>query len=389
MNIIKDFFILTSLLLISINITAQQKELPRLEISVLTCSAGNELYSAFGHSAIRVHNYQDKSDWIFNYGTFDFNTPNFYLKFINGKLKYKLSVSNYNSFIREYKYRNRGVVEQILNLDEQQKQNIFNALKENYQPQNRYYKYDFFKDNCATRIFNVLNDNIKGGISISDSLVSNETFREYLHYYLNNSLWIEDGLNLLLGSPVDKVATVKESTFLPVFLEKVLHHSYITNSENKKVPLVTETKTLIKQNNEIIETNSFFSPGIIVGIIALIILIIGYFVKYLKTKNNLFDKIIFFIVGFFGILLIYMWFATDLRVTVGNLNILWASPLFAIVVFLNQESKLRKYLYYIISFSIMIFMSFAIFNTHSFASITYPISIFLLVRIANNLLAEQ
>jgi hypothetical protein len=142
---------------------AQKQQLSdQAVISLITADPGEELYSLFGHSAIRVKDTVNNQDLVFNYGTFNFNTPNFYMKFTRGKLLYMLSIQQFDRFKRSYEYEKRDLKEQILNLTQDQKQAIFQFLLWNYQPENRYYKYDFFFDNCATRIRDVFIDELPG-----------------------------------------------------------------------------------------------------------------------------------------------------------------------------------------------------------------------------------
>ena len=124
----------------------------QFQISLLTCDPGEQIYSSFGHSGIRVLDLTSGRDMVFNYGTFDFGAPNFVLNFAGGRLDYYLSVSTYDRFMAEYEYFHRSVREQVLNLNEQQKIELIRFLENNYLPENRAYRYDFFFDNCATRV---------------------------------------------------------------------------------------------------------------------------------------------------------------------------------------------------------------------------------------------
>ena len=124
----------------------------RSVVSLLTCSPGTELYSIFGHCAIRIHDPVNEIDKIYNYGTFDFDSPNFYMEFIKGKLFYFLSVSNFTFFKTTYIRMNRSIYEQVVDLSMDQRQSLYQYLENNHLPENRYYLYDFFFDNCATRI---------------------------------------------------------------------------------------------------------------------------------------------------------------------------------------------------------------------------------------------
>ncbi len=173
-------------------------------ISLLTCSSGNELYSIFGHSAIRVSDPIRSLDIVFNYGTFDFYDPNFYPNFVRGHLNYILSVSPYREFKQSYVEEGRWIWEQRLNINLNEKQHLFDSLLINYRPENRYYPYDFFGDNCATRIRDIFVKRVSREITFDySSFEKGKSFRQLLMPNLARSQWAKLGINLLLGLPAD------------------------------------------------------------------------------------------------------------------------------------------------------------------------------------------
>src|SRR5690606_31625041 len=131
---------------------AQHIDTSRTRISLLTCTPGSELYSVFGHSALRVVDSNAVTDIVYNYGTFDFNDPNFYSKFVRGKLNYYLSTEYFRDFVYGYRLEGRGITEQVLLLTAEEKLALKKFLRENLKPENRHYAYDFFLDNCTTRL---------------------------------------------------------------------------------------------------------------------------------------------------------------------------------------------------------------------------------------------
>ncbi len=126
------------------------------EISILTCSPGTELYSLFGHTAIRIHDPKNHYDQVFNYGTFDFQTPHFYLKYAQGLLPYQLTNTSFRNFMNAYLSEERSVFAQKLKLDSMQKQTLFDLLLDNSREENRFYLYNFLFDNCTTRSRDIL-----------------------------------------------------------------------------------------------------------------------------------------------------------------------------------------------------------------------------------------
>ena len=173
------------------------------KISLLTCSSGEELYSVFGHSAIRVNDPDNKIDLVYNYGTFDFSTSYFYFKFAHGNLNYMLASGQFRYFLPGYVMENRSVKEQILNLSQKERQKLFDAIIVNSQPENRNYRYDFFYDNCATRIRDIVLKSIEGQYVIDKESTHNMTMRQLYGQYLNKSLWTQFGIHLLLGMKAD------------------------------------------------------------------------------------------------------------------------------------------------------------------------------------------
>ncbi len=382
---IKRYYRLIIILVLStitLNIYSNRQLSDNAFISVLTCSEGDELYSAFGHSAIRICDPETKIDYVFNYGTFDFDTPNFYLKFANGKLNYMLSYGYFKNFLPEYFRRNRSVNEQVLNLSSNEKQKIFNALIENYEPENRYYKYDFFYDNCATRIYDIIIDNIDGEVVIGSDNSANLSFRSYLHHYLVYSPWIETGLNLLLGIPADKIATHEQSTFLPDFLMGLLDHVNIKNGDIVK-SLVLSNKTLLERDESQLSKNKLFTPDLLGWFALAVILILSLLYKNRNcTFLNIFDRFVFIVAGIIGLLLLYLWLVTDHQVTQNNFNILWTFPTLLVIGLAHFKSKVIQVIMIVNLLMLCIFILGWWIIPQSFPVITLPISIIIALRLA-------
>src|SRR6185436_14125178 len=202
---------------------AQQDSLCNIQISLLTCSPGEDLYSIWGHSALRVVDRSANKDIIYNYGTFDFDDPAFYSKFTRGKLLYFVSVQKFENFLEEYQYYQRGITEQVLDLSCTEKAKLVSALQENAKEENKYYTYDFIVDNCTTRLRDIVFKNantVRTRDIRSDEKI---TFRNLIHKYLDSSYqyWSKLGIDMLLGTPLDKKLTNNETMFLPDYLLKV------------------------------------------------------------------------------------------------------------------------------------------------------------------------
>lgn len=331
------------LLLFSAQKSFSQTDSCRLRISVLTCGPGEELYSTFGHSAIRVVDSIHYSDIVFNYGTFDFDDPNFYSKFTRGTLRYFLSVENFNEFIAAYQYEQRSVVEQELNLSCAQKVALLNALKTNLAGDNKYYQYDFLFDNCTTRIRDLLNKNVAGYTSDRKLVPEGTTYRNQLYSYLDKGgqPWSKLGIDILLGSKVDAKMDIQQSMFLPDFLEKGIDSSH-TNT----LPSIVSAKRFLYQAPAKDAPSNRHTPLIAFTIVAIIILAISFSGNsFAKKITLLLDSILIYLTGLTGILLLFMWFGTDHKACVTNYNLLWALPTNIIAGFFiwKRPEWLRKY----------------------------------------------
>ena len=208
----------------AIHMNAQHLQLTtNAQISVITVAPGNELVDSFGHSAFRVRDSYLSVDIVYNYGRYDFGTPNFYGKFAQGKLLYDLGISTFNDFMYHYTAQNRTVVEQILNLTKKEKQQFFEFLQTNARPENKSYLYDFFFDNCATKLRDVSNEILAENIQLNYTYDEmNLTFRDLIHKYLDDQAWGKFGIDLALGSVIDRKAMPEEYSFLPDYIYKIL-----------------------------------------------------------------------------------------------------------------------------------------------------------------------
>jgi len=314
---------------------------PESEISLLTCDPGDQMYTMFGHSAIRVFDPVHNIDEVYNYGTFNFNTPYFYIKFIRGKLKYKLSIARYIDFLDEYYYYRQSVYEQVLNLTYDERIRTYEFLKKNHLPENRYYLYDFYFDNCATRIRDVFE------YILGDKLVFIEpqdniqyTFREMTVIYTEPHPWSGTGINMALGQPADRMATYREYMFLPDFMMDAFSHAIIKGKYDN-IPFVKESHYVYKAPVAKVQSNSFsFLNPVSVMFIVFIVLLLATVIE-LKNRSwyVMIDKSLFFITGILGILVLFLWFGTDHSPTKDNWNLLWAWPFHFIVAFFIRKQK--------------------------------------------------
>ncbi|MCB0645301.1 MAG: DUF4105 domain-containing protein [Saprospiraceae bacterium] len=297
-----------------------------LKVSLLTIGPGREeLYSIFGHSAIRIFNPVDQTDLSYNYGTFDFNTPNFYPKFLRGKLPYVLSVAPTSAFLQEYVYTKRNVSEQEINLSDDEKIKLINALNENAKPENRAYMYDFFLDNCATRIRDMFLNVAGEGAKLPEA--TPVTRRQMLHEYLPNFPWSEFGINLIIGSRADKEIGIMDQMFLPDYMQQYLGEVVVDSAY-----LFEPSKELLFfEEVEATQNSIMTSPMMVFTILGFVILLLTFLTK--KPYGFISANIVFALLGIASIVVLFMWFGTDHKATKDNYNVIWLSPLFMIVPF--------------------------------------------------------
>ncbi|MBS1914871.1 MAG: DUF4105 domain-containing protein [Bacteroidetes bacterium] len=335
MVVFRKFFIVLFFLFTSC-FSFAQPDTCKLQISLLTCGPGEELYSTFGHTAIRVTDTSKRYDVVFNYGTFDDSDPYFYVKFTRGIMRYALSAEPFSDFMQEYISDHRSVDEQILSLSCEEKLKLVNALEENLEEQNRYYNYHFYADNCTTRARDIILKIVSSPVSFKSILpAKHPTYRKLIHSYLDdgNEYWNKLGIDLVLGSTLDVQVSEHQATFLPDYL---MH--YFDSATYNGRPFVLYKKQILPGKKE--NSGALLSPFIFFILIAIIILSLS-FVKnhWSKLSLNIFDFVFFFTVGLFGILMATVWMFRVDTVCSNNYNLLWAWPLHAIMAFFIKRKQ--------------------------------------------------
>lgn len=333
------------LVLISFSSFSQRFTLSeKAQISVITLGPDpNELYAAFGHSAIRVYDSLQGIDYAYNYGVFDFNQPNFYLNFARGFLYYKLGVYSYPDFRDSYIYYNRFIHEQVLNLTPEQKQKIFDYLQWNALPENQTYRYDYFYNNCATKIRDVFAEVLGSEIHFDGSFIKTDyTIRELTDLYLSPLPWGDLGIDICLGLPMDKKASPYEYMFLPDYIESSFNNCGIKDKDIL-IPIVKERISVFEVGP--IETGkSLFHPWTVFGAFLILSALLSYRDWKKRQLSKWFDTTLFLIVGLIGLLLLLLWIATDHKAAANNFNLLWAFPVHLIAAFLLLKKGVVKWL---------------------------------------------
>lgn len=354
-------------------------------VSLLTCGPGNDLYSIFGHTAIRIKDDAQNVDVAFNYGTFAFS-DDFYFQFTMGKLNYRLAAESYDRFVANYQYEKRWVREQVLNLDSNQKQLAFEFLINNAKPENSYYQYDFFYDNCSTRprnVFeNILGDQLKFNFL---ALEKEKTFRNMIDLYLRQMPWSDAGIDLGLGTPCDKICTPLLKTFLPDYLMDEFDRATII-TDNGEIPLVTENNLIIDARPIVEQGFNWLHPLVI--FLAFIILHELVLMTKVRFLIGTFDGLLYTIVGLTGCLIFFLWFITDHNGTRPNWNILWAMPLyfpFGIAYLIAPKVKFLNLIMHGINVILLLCLLFWVLLPQNLNEFYLPIVVWLFYRNSDRL----
>ena len=305
----------------SSHLIAQDSSKAALQISILTCAPGEDVYTAWGHTAIRIIDSSKQTDIVYNFGTFDFNTPNFLLEFIKGNLNYFLSADNFQNFILEYQYYGRSIKEQVLVLSDVEKINWQNALLKNLEGNNRYYLYNFITDNCTTRVKD-------GFYQFANTQVPPSNIKSFRAHvveapYQQGIPWIGLGIDVLLGAVSDQAPTALQAGFLPdLFFEQLTAQaSYIASTQNYDF-----TKT--------IPTKPTDPVYYIIGLIMVYLFVGKWNARWTVIAAKIFDVSLLFIFGLGGLLLVYMSLFSKHTACHDNFNIAWIHPFYFIALIL-------------------------------------------------------
>ncbi|MXO06035.1 DUF4105 domain-containing protein [Flavobacterium sp. HBTb2-11-1] len=325
------------------------------KISVLTCGLGNETYSYFGHTAVRVADPANNIDIVYNYGAFDFRTPNFVAKFAKGDLQYFIITHPFSDFINEYSNDKRSVYEQELLVSLPLKQKIFDNLNHSLFSEERYYTYKFIDKNCTSMVVDVINKSLNQN-AITKKEDTDKTYRSILFPYFDGHFYDQLGTSIIFGTKVDQMGT---RIFLPFELKNSLDK---TTFQNK--PLSAKSKTLLEFTKE---TPSSWWNNIYTYLFILLFVIFA--------RNKTVDKIYFLILSLMGIFFVAMGFYSFHQELAMNYNVLLFSPLLLLLVLFSIfKNKLWTYRFSLINFVLLvIYFLFLINKAHFF--ITLPLII--------------
>ncbi len=299
------------------------------QVSLLTIMPrSNEVYTIYGHTALRIENQLQGLDVVFNYGTFDFDKPHFLYRFIKGETDYFLSVEDYRFFFYHYASNNATVREQILDISAEEKRQIMYMLDDNIEPENREYRYNFIFDNCVTRPRDII-EKYCGGQLIYNQAEEKTTFRKLIHECTAPYPWMTFGIDLIIGNGADSIIGKRNEMFLPVKLMKALDNASVENDSLPQRPIVSSSQIIIRsEDNPESRLNHSWSSPVKLGFIMVILCVVVAVYGWIRKKTfRFFHSVLFLSVGLAGCLVAFVALVSSHPCTWPNWNLLWIHPL--------------------------------------------------------------
>lgn len=333
-------YIVLTFILSVVNATAGAQSMRNpdsIQISLLTCSPGKEVWAQYGHTAIRYYDKESGEDLAINYGIFSLDQTYFIPRFVLGMTDYRMGVQPMDMFLAQYSYEGRGVVEQVLNLSAEDKEVIYKALQENMKPENVVYRYNYFFDNCTTRARDMLVNHLHGKV-VYPPAEEDATFRSMIHKWNNKYEWSQFGEDLLLGVNADRKTTKSEQQFLPENLR-----SDFDKAKYNGKPLVKETNVLLDAETEVVEPVFPLSPLSVALIFAVISLVMMLFSYRRQQVYWAWDLALMLTSGLMGIIFFVMIFSQHPCVSL-NFILLFFNPL--PLFFLYSTIKKKKVIWW-------------------------------------------
>ena len=356
----KKYFFVLFLAVLSFSSYAQIQLSDSAKISLMTTSPwSGAIYAVYGHTAMLVRDDSTGIDAVFNYGFFDTEKPNFMYHYMRGETDYVLGVLPLDTFLREYRRKGVEVIEQELNLSQQEKQNLWEALYINSLPENRGYRYNNFYDNCVTRPRDLIEKFVDGKIKYPADKKS-QTFRDLIHECVGAYPWMQFGIDLVIGNEADKPISLREKMFLPVYLMNALDETTVIKNDSVSYPVIKQKTTVLPLNNKSISQSewSLFSPIII----AFALLLMTIFVSFIQYRNwnkmlfiKLYDTLLFMVAGVGGFIIFFLMFFSEHPATNPNWNFVWInifSLIFACLFWVEYFQKMVN-IYHFINFVVL------------------------------------
>lgn len=315
-----------------------------VEISLLTCSPHEEIYSLYGHTAIRIHDLRNGEDVAVNYGMFSFKKPYFVLRFVFGLTDYEMAIEPFEIFCRQYQHYGSSVTQQVLNLTNEDKWQIINAVNINYMPENSVYRYNYFYDNCTTRAIDMLVNHIQNAQVVYEGVQHDyPTFREMVHECTAHHPWTSFGNDMLLGVQADHRTSKREWQFLPGNAMDDFDHALIVRNDGTRMPLVNRKETVVTAGTQIVEEDFPLRPRSVFLIVLAITVAITVMEMFSKNVMWGYDALMMVLCGLAGIILFLMLFSQHPTVRINfQLLLLNPLPLFFIWRMVKRVQKQQK-----------------------------------------------
>lgn len=362
-------------------------------VSLLTVSPGEEVYAQYGHTAIRVCDPEKNFDLVFNYGLFDFKSPNFLWRFVKGQTDYMVGACSYMDFLLEYQIENRGVTEQIINLNPEEKEAVWSALVKNIQPENRTYRYNFFFNNCSTKPRDILIEAITGTVDYrwEGQFIS---LRDEIHFFTDRFPWTQFGIDFALGAQADDPASLKSQQFAPDLLMKSFSKAVILSDTIQARPLVLETQHPVTID-ETLNSKHSWTPGpvLVMWVVFLIIAALSFIEFRNGKKYHMLNAVLFTVVGLLGSIIAFMVFFSEHPATDVNFNLLWLHPfhlIYAICLIIPAFRNKAANFYLSINLPFQLFaLAGSLFLPQYLHPAMYPVLLSLILRSGLALYALQ
>lgn len=317
------FYLVALFIIFPYKVSAQHQD--SILISLLTCSPGNKIYTLFGHNGLRYQNLTRNIDIVFNYGVFDFDTPNFIYRFIKGDTDYQLGITTYHEFENEYLSRGSSIYSQELNLTKNEKYILVKSLEKNFLPENRYFRYNYFYNNCSTCAFEQIEKCVQGEVITPQSSKNNISFRSIIHEFTKPSLWAELGIDLCLGAESDDPIEYRKQIFAPFYLRDLMNSSHILDKDSVLRPLVNQ-EIKIKSGRSI-EFKTQITPLSVFSIFLLLNILIAYLQIKQQIRFYFWDIILYGLQGGIGCIITFLFFISSHPTVNSNWLIFIFNPL--------------------------------------------------------------
>ncbi len=357
-----------------------------LQIGLLTCSPGTAVYELYGHTALRVRNAKDGTDWVFNYGIFDFSTPNFTWRFMLGETDYTLGVSTFRQFARHYAHDGRSVTEQVLNLTPDETYAIAHALDSIVCLHNWTYRYNFLYDNCTTRAVQHVIKALDGKIQWPKQSAQ-VTFRDIIHEFsADASPWNCFGQDLILGTETDQPLTTDQQLFSPVYASRLFGEAQIVGDDGSKRPLVRSTELVV----DVAPLPDSRFPLTPMAVCIILIVVVAAVTVWEYKRRHVFtvtDDLLLFVQGLAGLLVAFLYFCSSHPGVGSNWLIVWLNPLPIIYLGwkIKQNIQNRPDHFHVVSGVLLgLFAAAAIFSGQKIPVEIYLLALILLVRVGIN-----